>query len=125
MGAAERDEFLRAAWRAWVIDGIDAERIVFVDEMGSNTSLRPLYAWSRKGKRAFGSAPRNWGNNVTLLASITREGLGPCLRPLPGGRRIHNEGALRSLPGAGLGACLETRAGRGGGQPIRPQGRKG
>ena len=62
-----------------VADGIDAGRLVFVDEMGSNTSLRPLYAWSRKGKRAFGSAPRNWGKNVTLLASITRGGLGPCL----------------------------------------------
>jgi len=58
---------------------VDAERLVFVDEMGANVSLLPLYAWSRKGKRAFGSAPRNWGKNVTLLASITREGLGPCL----------------------------------------------
>ena len=39
-----------------------------------------LYAWSpTKGERAFGSAPRNWGKNVTLLASITEEGLGPCL----------------------------------------------
>ena len=47
--------------------------------MGANVSLSPLYAWSRKGQRAFGSAPRNWGKNVTLLASITREGLGPCL----------------------------------------------
>jgi transposase len=27
----------------------------------------------------LGSAPRNWGKNVTLLASITAEGLGPCL----------------------------------------------
>ena len=79
MAAGERDEFLRAAWRALVAEEIDAERIVFVDEMGSNTSLRPLYAWSPKGKRAFGSAPRNWGKNVTLLASITPEGLGPCL----------------------------------------------
>jgi transposase len=52
---------------------------VFVDEMGTNVSLSPLYAWSPKGKRAFGSAPRNWGKNVTLLASITRGGLGPCL----------------------------------------------
>jgi transposase len=58
---------------------VDAERLVFVDEMGANVSLSPLYAWSRKGQRAFGSAPRNWGKNVTLLASITREGLGPCL----------------------------------------------
>src|SRR3712207_2914753 len=47
--------------------------------MGTNVSLSPLYAWSPKGKRAFGSAPRNWGKNVTLLASITRGGLGPCL----------------------------------------------
>jgi transposase len=79
MGAGERDEFLRAAWRAVVAGRIDAERLVFVDEMGTNVSLSPLYAWSRKGERAFGSAPRNWGKNVTLLASITREGLGECL----------------------------------------------
>jgi transposase len=58
---------------------VDAERFVFVDEMGTNVSLSPLYAWSRKGERAFGSAPRNWGKNVTLLASITHRGLGPCL----------------------------------------------
>jgi transposase len=58
---------------------VDAERLVFVDEMGTNDSLSPLYAWSRRGRRAFGSAPKNWGKNVTLLASITREGLGPCL----------------------------------------------
>jgi transposase len=79
LGAAERDEFLRAAWRLLVAGQIDTERLVFVDEMGTNVSLSPLYAWSRKGERAFGSAPRNWGKNVTLLASITREGLGPCL----------------------------------------------
>jgi len=42
MAAGERDEFMRAAWRALVTEEIDAERIVFVDEMGSNTSLRPL-----------------------------------------------------------------------------------
>jgi transposase len=47
--------------------------------MGANVSLSALYAWSRKGKRAFGSAPRNWGKNVTLLASITAEGVGSCL----------------------------------------------
>ena len=79
MGAGERDEFLRAAWRALVAEEVDADRLVFVDEMGANGSLSALYAWSRKGERAFGSAPRNWGKNVTLLASITEEGVGPCL----------------------------------------------
>jgi transposase len=79
MGAGERDEFLRAAWRALVAEEVDADRLVFVEEMGANVSLSALYAWSRKGERAFGSAPRNWGKNVTLVASITEEGVGPCL----------------------------------------------
>ena len=79
LGAGERDEFLRAAWRLLVAGEIAAERLVFVDEMGTNISLSPLYSWSRKGQRAFGSAPRNWAKNVTLLTSITRKGLGPCL----------------------------------------------
>jgi transposase len=79
LGAGERDEFLRAAWRLVVAGEVDAERLVFVDEMGANVSLSPLYAWSRRGLRAHAKAPRNWGKNVTLLASITRRGLGPCL----------------------------------------------
>src|SRR3712207_5740145 len=79
LGAGERDEFLRAAWRLMVAGEVDADRLVFVDEMGTNISLSPLYAWSPKGERALGSAARNWGKNVTLLASITSRGLGPCL----------------------------------------------
>jgi transposase len=79
LGAAERDEFLRAAWRVLVAEEVEAKRLVFVDEMGTNISLSALYAWSRKGERTLGSAPRNWGKNITLLASITEEGLGPCL----------------------------------------------
>jgi transposase len=50
-----------------------------VDEMGANTSLAPLYAWARRGERAPARVPRNWGANVTLLASMGREGMGPCL----------------------------------------------
>ena len=79
VGATERDEWLRAAWRALVAGGLDADRLVFVDEMGSNTSLAPLYAWSRRGERALARVPRNWGANVTLLASMGAEGMGPCL----------------------------------------------
>jgi hypothetical protein len=59
--------------------GIDARRLVFVDEMGTNTSLAPLYAWSRRGERAHARVPRNWGANITLLASMSAEGMGPCL----------------------------------------------
>jgi hypothetical protein len=50
---------------------IYARRLVFVDEMGANISLAPVYAWSRRGERALASVPRNWGKNVTLLASMS------------------------------------------------------
>jgi transposase len=79
VGASERDELLRCAWRTTVAGSIGAERFVFVDECSTNTSLRPLYAWSRRGERAPCSAPRNWGKNVTLLSSITLSGMGPSL----------------------------------------------
>lgn len=55
-----------------------ASRFVFVDEMGSNTSLSPLYGWSRVGERLRARAPKNWGRNVTLLSSMsTTKGMGP------------------------------------------------
>ena len=79
MGASEREEFLRAAWKVTVAGSVGAERFVFVDECGVNTSMHRLYAWSRRGERAPCSAPRNWGANVTLLASMTLNGMGPCL----------------------------------------------
>jgi len=75
----ERDEWLRAAWRVTVARETAAEQLVFVDEMGTNTSLHPLYAWSPRGERAHCSVPRNRGPNTTLLASMTAEGMGPCL----------------------------------------------
>jgi DDE superfamily endonuclease len=47
--------------------------------MGTNTSLSSLYAWAPKGERAHRSVPRNRGPNMTLLASMSSEGMGPCL----------------------------------------------
>jgi hypothetical protein len=58
---------------------VDASRLVFVDEMGANTSLCPLYAYSPRGQRAHAKVPRNRGKNTTLLASMTAEGMGPCV----------------------------------------------
>jgi transposase len=52
---------------------------VFVDEMGTNISLSPLYGWAKKGERAYCSVPRNRGKNTTLLSSMSVEGMGPSL----------------------------------------------
>jgi transposase len=79
MDASERDEFLRAAWRVLVCGRVDGRRFVFVDECSNNTSLSPIYGWSRMGQRVCFEAPRNWGANVTLLSSMTLAGMGPSL----------------------------------------------
>lgn len=79
MGASERDEFLRAAWRTLVAGASDAGRFVFVDECSTNTSLSPIYGWARRGHRVYFEAPRNWGANVTLLSSMSRSGMGPSM----------------------------------------------
>ena len=63
-----------------VISSIDPERLVFVDECSSNTSLAPLYGWARKGQRAPQKTPRNWGKNITLLSGMGKEqGMGASL----------------------------------------------
>jgi transposase len=58
---------------------IDSRKLVFVDEMGTNISLCPRYAYSPIGRRAYAQVPRNRGANTTLLASMSLEGMGPCL----------------------------------------------
>jgi transposase len=56
-----------------------AKRLVFVDEMGSNTSLHELYAYSPRGQRAYRSVARNRGKNTTLLSSMSLRGIGPSM----------------------------------------------
>ncbi len=58
---------------------MDAKQLVGVDETGSNLGLTPLYGWALKGERAYGSAPRNYGKNTTLLASLSLQGMGAAM----------------------------------------------
>ena len=74
----ERDDWLRVAWKVMVAGKSDARRLVFVDEMGTNISLCPLYGWASKGERARWSVPRNRGPNTTLLVSMSVEGMRAC-----------------------------------------------
>ena len=58
---------------------VDPGRLVFVDEMGTHTSLAPLYAYAPVGQRAFFEGPRNRGRSTTLLTSLNQEGMGPSM----------------------------------------------
>jgi hypothetical protein len=62
-----------------VAQELDARSLVFVDEMGTNIALSPVYGWAKKGERAHCSVPRNRGKNTTVLSSMSVEGMGPSL----------------------------------------------
>lgn len=78
LAATERDEEARSSFRER-LRSVEAERLVFVDESSTNIAFTPRYARAPKGERAYGKAPRNWGKNVTLISSITTEGMGPSM----------------------------------------------
>jgi hypothetical protein len=48
LGATERNEEERAAWRA-AVSPLSAQQLFFVDECGSNIALTPIYARAPKG----------------------------------------------------------------------------
>jgi transposase len=76
--ATERDERARGSFRER-LRGVDPERLRFVDESSTNVALTPRYGRAPRGERVRGKAPRNWGKNVTLISSITLEGMGPSM----------------------------------------------
>jgi len=73
--ASEQNEADRAAWREQAKE-LDASKLIFIDECGSNIALTRLYARSPRGKRVYGSVPRNRRANITLVASLSLRGMG-------------------------------------------------
>jgi transposase len=53
--------------------------LIFIDETSTHTALTRRRARAPRGQRAVGPVPRNHGTNVTLLAALTPEGIGPAL----------------------------------------------
>ena len=58
---------------------VEPERLLFVDECGTHTSLAPIYGYAPRGERLYLSVPRSRGKNTTLLSSMTLSGMGPSL----------------------------------------------
>lgn len=70
---------MRVAWRE-AIRSVRPADLVFLDETGSHLSYTPTHAWAPRGERAVGSAPTNRGENKTVVAALTLDGIGPRLR---------------------------------------------
>ena len=57
------------------IGEVNLADLVFVDETGSNLAMARRYARSLKGSRAYGNAPYQRGNNLTLIGAMALRGL--------------------------------------------------
>ena len=77
--ASERNAVARAGWRAEVA-AVPAEDLLFLDETGSHLGYTPTHAWAPRGQRAYATAPANRGENKTVVAALSLEGVGPLLR---------------------------------------------
>jgi transposase len=58
---------------------VPAERVIIIDETGTQRDMHPRYARAPKGQRAFASAARNYGRHVSVISSLSLAGMGPTL----------------------------------------------
>ena len=78
---------------------VEPERLLFVDECGTHTSIGPIYGYAPRGQRLRLSVPRKRGKNTTLLSSMSLEGMGPSLTV---------EGATTAVEGATTAVVFEA-----------------
>src|SRR5215213_7363855 len=114
VGASERDEFLRAAWRVMVAGEVRTERLVFL-----RTSAPPTPRWhpstlglDEESELFVRSHATGGEHNALGEHERGRDG------SVPGGRRPYHAGGLRDLSGGRLGAFAQGRTSGGNGQPL-------
>ena len=93
--ASEQDRpdvaIAREVWRAEQA-GLDFNRLVFVDETGTTTSMTRLRGWGRKGKPLLGKAPHGHWMTSTFVAGLAHDGiLAPMLIDTPMTGRIFQQ----------------------------------
>ncbi len=72
--ASEWDEAQRAAFRAQMAPVV-SDRLIFVDETSTNTAMTRRYARAPRGKRAYGTVPRNHGSNLSMIGALGLRGM--------------------------------------------------
>jgi transposase len=72
-GDCEKVDQARAAWEEKT-QAVDPDRFVFVDETGTNLAMTRRYARAEGQARAHGHAPKNPGENVSVIGSLRLNG---------------------------------------------------
>jgi len=78
LAAQERNEPERQAFRD-LIANLDARRLVVVDECASHIGMLPSFGRAPRGQRCRGSKRRNYGKNLSVVACMTLNGMGPAM----------------------------------------------
>jgi len=78
LAAQERNEPERQAFRE-LIASLDARRLVVVDECASHLGMIPGYGRAPRGQRRWGKKRRNYGKNMSVVACMTLNGMGPSM----------------------------------------------
>lgn len=68
---------MRAAREAW-FDGqwtLEPERLIFLDECGTNTKMARLYGRSKRGERCRAAIPHGHWKTTTLVSALSSDGL--------------------------------------------------
>jgi transposase len=94
--ARERNEAARATWREEVAP-IRPDAFVVLDETGSHLGYTPTHARAPRGQRAYATAPANRGENKTVVAALTRDGVGPLMRFDGAMTTVRFEGYVRHI----------------------------
>lgn len=85
--------------------GVDAKRLVFIDETWSKTNMARLRGWALRGERLIGKAPHGKWRTLTFLSALRHDRIeAPWLLdgPINGERfRIYVEGVLVPTPHPG------------------------
>jgi transposase len=65
---AQREAFVKWQRRQ------DPKRLVFLDEAGANLAMGRSHVWVQRGEEYVEPRPMNWGDNLTLVGAIRRDG---------------------------------------------------
>jgi transposase len=72
--ASERNNYKRA-WYRRRVSGIDANRLIFIDEAAVNTAMTRHFGRAAPGQRVVEQVPRNYGAQTSMISALGLRGL--------------------------------------------------
>jgi transposase len=72
--ASERNNYKRG-WYRRRLSGIDANRLIFIDEAAVNTAMTRHFGRAAPGERVIEQVPRNYGAQTSMISALGLRGL--------------------------------------------------